>query len=141
MFINIKFDKKNYVEGFCTVGGIDGSVKIRVPEELVVKTETGGETLNMSFYSNFFAYKMENDTIVYDELEYAEYLKQQKEKKENEIKEKIRDLYQQREFYEFKKWSTATLDKEIAELETELEPVVEEVKEPTNEEVEHSETV
>lgn len=120
MFIDVKFNDENYVEGFCTVGGIDGSVKMFVPKDLVTINESGAETLNQSFYKNFFAYKLENDTIVYDQGKFDKHIKDQKEKKANEIKEQIRELYQQREFYEFKKWSTSNIDRSISELETQL---------------------
>lgn len=137
MKIKIILDEENYIQGFAEVGDFENSIEVVIPNELIDKQETYNsvwngkefvlgellqtkELLRQEFTNDYMYYKYENGVLTYDKSKKQIENQKKVDKRKEEIRQKIMELTNQKEFYKSKNWDTVNLEKEILDLEKEL---------------------
>lgn len=137
MNINVILNEQNYIKSFSEIGIIKDSIKVDVPNNLVIREEkynmiwngnkfTKGdiielnEKLSSEFYLEYKFYKYENGSLVYDENKKIEEQKVDLERKKEELRQQIVAINFQIAEYEKEGFDTSHLLTKKQELMNEL---------------------
>lgn len=137
MNINVILNEQNYIKSFSEIGIIKDSIKVDVPNNLVIREEkynmiwngnkfTKGdiielnEKLSSEFYLEYKFYKYENGNLVYDENKKTEEQKADLERKKEELRQQIVAINFQITEYEKEGFDTSHLLTKKQELMNEL---------------------
>lgn len=137
MKIQVLLDKNNYIEFYAEIGGLQGSAEIEVPNTLIDRLETREttwngnsftqgkiigikESLKKEFKLNYRFYKLDNDTLIFDENKKTEEENNKLEAKKEELRQQIKQLDSDIEYYKTQNWDITNLENKKQDLLTRL---------------------